>query len=122
MKIKFLRNESMKWRLNKKQIEEKEIMFDFNVEQEIVKMRRNQELFESIVGESPLNQIDWIIEHSLNKFNYWLYCSQRGTIYTPATVKEAPKIPKGNYETAYVRGGRGNQMLVSFEMKHEIIE
>jgi len=79
---------------------------DFNIEEFRKRRARNYILFLKIVGVNPMDQIDWIIENGLNKFNYWFRCYEMETIYTPATVLEE--------EVEYiheVRGGMGNVIL-----------
>lgn len=80
---------------------------DFSIDLYLANKRRNYELFEKIVGENPIDQIDWIIENGLDKFTYWYRCYETGSIYTPATVSEYKPVA---YE---VRGGMGNRVLIT---------
>ncbi len=59
---------------------------------EIAYRKRNYELFEKIVTDNPLTQIDWIIEKGFSKFSYWWDCMESGSIYSPATVHEQQKV------------------------------
>lgn len=62
-------------------------------------------MFYKLVGENPLDQIDWIIEHGLNKFNYWFRLYETNKLYNPATVEE---YIENQFE---LRGGLGNQRI-----------
>lgn len=82
---------------------------DAYYKKELENMKRNQDMFEKIVGVEPMDQIDWIIKNSLNKYNHWLSASMNGKMYTPATVIEAPKRPILNpypYTHRHSVGGR----------------
>jgi hypothetical protein len=70
---------------------------------------KNLPIFFSIVGESPLEHIDYILKHGMKRFNYYLDCLEEGTLYAPATVNEYCPIAKG----IEIRGGLGNK-LISF--------
>lgn len=78
---------------------------------EVSERKRNIDLFEKIVGSDPMQQIDWIIDHSFNKFAHWWDAMESGMIYSPATVKEYVPVTQNNY----IRGGRGNKRLISFD-------
>lgn len=84
---------------------------DYELKRELEIKVRNYKMFENIVGETPMEQIDYIIKNGLSKFHYWYRCYETGSIYTPATVKQAPK--EGSMMT-YVCGGRGNAKLVGW--------
>ncbi|MGG0308345.1 hypothetical protein ABEY43_06975 [Priestia megaterium] len=70
---------------------------DYDIDDAIHNRERNYKLFLKIVGENPLDQIDWIIENGLDKFNYWFRCYETGKIYSPATVKEEQITLRGKY-------------------------
>lgn len=112
-----------KRKLKRDQIEDIEELFDYELDKETKIRKRNHALFEKIVGESPIDQIDYIIRHGLNKYHHWFMCYENGTIYQPATVEQAVK-PYARlfetYETTYVRGGIGNAKLIGWEVRREI--
>lgn len=97
---------------------------DPEIEREIEDKKKNYAIFEAIVGENPFDQIDWIIKHGFNKYHYYYMCYENRTLYSPATVKEAPKQITYSTDTIqhYVSGGRGNAKLVSFSMVRRIEE
>jgi hypothetical protein len=101
---------------------------DVDIDTEIQKRKHDLAILESIVGESPMKQIDWIIENSLSKYNYWLTCYERGTINDVIKVK---KEYKKHIETTnstgikdalidfsdgdmVLRGGKGNRVISVF--------
>jgi hypothetical protein len=68
---------------------------------------KNLPIFFSIVGESPLEHIEYILKNGMKRFNYYLDCLEEGTLYAPATVNEYRTIVK-RFE---IRGGSGNKIL-----------
>jgi hypothetical protein len=100
---------------------------DYDIDEAIKKRKRNYRLFLKIVGENPLDQIDWIIENGLDKFNYWFRCYETGKIYSPATVKEKQIIIRNRYvleeySLTQVLNGREQHVLSidkeNFDLKH----
>jgi len=83
---------------------------DYDIDDAIHNRKRNYKLFLKIVGENPLDQIDWIVENGLDKFNYWYRCYETGKIYSPATVEQE--------HSHGVRGGLGNR-LYRFKSKSD---
>lgn len=68
---------------------------------------RDLKLFEKIVGDTPMKQIDWIISNGFEKYDYWYMCYEEGRIYQPATVEPF----KENGTEIVVRGGLGNARI-----------
>ena len=93
---------------------------DYDIDEAIKNRERNYKLFLKIVGENPLDQIDWIIENGLDKFNYWFRCYETGLIYSPATVEEYKEIAplsisrKPKYHRFFFKE---NRVVVEFETK-----
>jgi len=86
---------------------------DYNIDDAIKNRERNFKLFQKIVGVDPMEQIDWIIENGLNKFNYWFRCYETGLIYSPATVRQTSyEVEEYRHE---VRGGMGNNLLMCWD-------
>lgn len=96
---------------------------DYDIDDAIHNRERNYKLFLKIVGKNPLDQIDWIVEHGLDKFNYWFRCYETGKIYSPATVEEyKPPYEKLCESVFEVRGGTGNNLLLSLGGKMDALE
>lgn len=88
---------------------------DYNIDDAIKNRERNFKLFQKIVGVDPMEQIDWIVENGLDKFNYWFRCYETGLIYSPATVRQMPYIPESELYSGEVRGGQGNNLLMAWD-------
>ncbi|MNG40144.1 hypothetical protein D3C84_1286010 [compost metagenome] len=59
-----------------------------------------------------MDQIDYIIDNGFDKYNYWYRCYETGSIYSPATVKQATIKKEG--VTVFVYGGKGNKRIASY--------
>ncbi|MGG4434509.1 hypothetical protein AAXE64_08105 [Priestia megaterium] len=82
----------------------------YDIDEAIHSRERNYNLFLKIVGENPLDQIDWIINNGLDKFNYWYRCYETGKIYSPATVRERSSLLEIEIEVMEFKGGLGDTL------------
>jgi hypothetical protein len=88
---------------------------DYDIDDAIKNRERNFKLFQKIVGIDPMEQIDWIVENGLDKFNYWFRCYETGLIYSPATVNQKPVERIIEWDAYEVRGGQGNSKLLCWD-------
>lgn len=100
-------------------------------DQEIQNKKRNIELFERIVGDNPMKQIDWTIVNGLEKFHYWQKLCETGAIYSPATVerykdsdstlrlKRSELRNDDTYDEYEARGGIGNKVIFTYKLDVE---
>lgn len=84
-----------------------------DIDREIRLKQENLEMFHSIVGESPLSQIDWVIENGFQEFNKWYKSYEAGTIKRLKLEEDREKwddyIPQEG--DIILRGGIGDRII-----------
>lgn len=112
---------------NKPHQTQEETESDISLDREIKLRKSRIEKFDSIVGDSALKQLDWILENGLDKFNdtydkvldgKWVDEKTEPKILPPLS----PNKKYASRETMYVMGGVGNGKLLSWDIRREIEE
>ena len=82
--------------------------------------------FSRIIGNSPMEQIDWVIRFGMRElYNWYERCMNGFDMYDSPIIIRArePKIIHYNFEEekVYARGGYGNSQLLSWGFSRELI-